>query len=353
MHAFGHHRVAGRDVVGRDQHAFRVALDDADRRAPGPVVADHPDERAVRAPLDRQRVDRRIDVAGEFDRDAERHAGAQRIPVVGYFGLHEQRAALVVDPVVDGAHRAVEHLVGSCDRRRGELAADRHVGGQALRHVEVDLDQRTVVDGGDHRVGGDVVARLDRQDADDAGDRRRDRTAVEIELRVAQRQPALPTPSSASVTCTSVAVLAVRSDWTRSSLASASASAILARSRAISSTSESMQRDHRAGLDLRAGRDLDLRHPAGGVRLHGDRIVRPAGADRRKLVVDGGADHRRGDHRGLRTAVAPRFLGGAAFFRRNRGLGPFYAPACQDFGSARKELHPCGRGRDENDQRKK
>ena len=110
--------------IGRDEHAFRVALDDADQGPLGLAVAHHPDERAVRAPLDGQRVDRRIGVAGEFHRHPKRHAGAQRILGVVDPGPDAKRAALLVKPVVDCAYRAFEGLgwvvrsaLPSADRR--------------------------------------------------------------------------------------------------------------------------------------------------------------------------------------------------------------------------------------------
>ena len=99
---------AARSAV--DQHGFGVALDDADRRALGLAVVDRPDEGAVGAPLDGQRVDRRVGVAGELHRDLERHAGAQRVVGVGDVGPHAQRAARFVEAVVDGADRALEDL---------------------------------------------------------------------------------------------------------------------------------------------------------------------------------------------------------------------------------------------------
>ena len=124
MDAFGHDLVARRQV-GVDQHGLGIALDDAHRRAPGLAVADRPDEGAVRAPLDRQRIDRRVGVAGKAHRDLERHAGAQRVVGIVDAGLNQQRAALLVEAVVDGADRAVEGPARTRDRRGLKLLADR------------------------------------------------------------------------------------------------------------------------------------------------------------------------------------------------------------------------------------
>ena len=100
--------------------------------------------------------------------------------------------------------------------------------------------------------------------------------------------------SSAShqLTASGVAVLEVRSAFTRSSLASASSSAILARSTAISSVSESSLAMTVPASTAGAGRDQEFSQPAGAIGFDRDRAVGAAGADGRQPVVDGGGGHR-------------------------------------------------------------
>ncbi len=118
--------------------------------------------------------------------------------------------------------------------------------------------QRAVVDGGDHRVGGDVVAGLDRQYADDAFDRRRDRAAVEIELRVAQRQLRIADDEFG------VGHLHQRGGVGGAQRLDALELRFRVGERDLGAVERNLldlgikQRDHRACLDLRAGCDLDL-----------------------------------------------------------------------------------------------
>ena len=147
-----------------------------------------PDEGAVRAPLDRQRIDGRIGVAGKAHRDLERHAGPQRVVGVVDAGLHEQRPARLVEPVVDRADAPSKTSVRPGDRRRSQrpptaIALAKRSGTQKSTMM---LERSSIVAIAVSR--GDVVAGLDRQDADDAGDRRDDRAAFEREFGVAQRQ---------------------------------------------------------------------------------------------------------------------------------------------------------------------
>ena len=114
---------------------------------------------------------------------------------------------------------------------------------------------------------------------------------------------ALLSARSASVTWTAVAVLDDLSAVTRSIRACASSSAILARSTAISSASESSRAMTSPLAICCAGFDQDLGQPAGRVGIDGHRIVGAAGADGRELVVDRGNGDGSDDNRRLRASL--------------------------------------------------
>ena len=155
----------------------------------------------------------------------------------------QQRAALLVDAVVDGGDRAGDRVLGRVgDRRRRQsaptlTAAAKRSGTQKSTRIA-----GAVVERGDRRLAGDVVACLDRQDADDAGDRRDDGAAVAGQVRASRTYKFgdCAEPASASVDCDRGRRVRLAQRYAAlSSLAAASSRASLARSSAISSVSES------------------------------------------------------------------------------------------------------------------
>ncbi len=82
-----------------------------------------------------------------------------------------------------------EHPAGPRYRRCLDRLADRYRVGEALGHPIVDKDFRAVVERRDRCGCRDVVADVDRDDADDAIDRRNDIAAFKIELGGLQLQP--------------------------------------------------------------------------------------------------------------------------------------------------------------------
>ena len=231
--------------------------------------------------------------------------------------LHAQRAAGAVDPAVerdDPRRRAAAR--GAPARVAVTASPMREPAGEALGHPEVDQDARAVVDGGELGVGVDLGARLHRQDADDAADRRADRAPLERQRRVAQpRARRSRAASRASRSATSVAAPRACSCSTRSSVASASATASSAR----------VERD-RLGLVVEPRDDVarappvardhrEREQPPGDERRDRDRMDRAAVADRRDPARRLRQHHLRADdhHRaGRRGPAAPAGPGPAA-----------------------------------------
>jgi hypothetical protein len=107
--------------------------------------------------------------------------------------------------VVDGRNRAGIGFVGIGDRRGRQLRTDLDGGGETLGHQEVDQDAGAVVEGGDRRLIGHIVA------GRSAGCRRfrhrRDDLRRSSASSASQRQLGTSQHHSASVTATGVAAL--------------------------------------------------------------------------------------------------------------------------------------------------
>ncbi len=192
--AFGDDPLAGLEATGdRDHVAGRdSALHRPDRD--GAIVLEHVDEVAVRPGAHRRHRnhDRAVDRAQQ-QADVDELVREQAVSRIGEARLGLDGAGLDVDLVVQRGEGAVLELAGAGavpggdGERRAAADARLDLRHAVLRHRELDVDRVELGDDGDARrvAGADVVADVDRAQADPAVHRRDDPGVGEVEAGAA------------------------------------------------------------------------------------------------------------------------------------------------------------------------